>query len=127
MDIFDEANTRRIRALLGQLVQCEDRHTELEIRELVQGFNQGVERIVRNAVEKADVSLVASGAGKAIGLPSMNATLETASSIGGPLGRVVDAHIGTALDRVRGWINRVPSQSVRLYKIRRRVRTSLRR
>lgn len=122
IQIFDEANARRVRSLVSDLVRREDRHTELEIRELVQSFNQGVERIARNALEKADVSLISSGAGKAMGVPFLGTSVATASDIGRLLGRAVDARVGTVMDRIRGWINRVPSQSVRLYKIRRRLR-----
>ncbi len=126
VQIFDEANTKRIRTLVTDLVQREERLSELELRELVQRYNQGVDRIARNAVEKADVSLVVSGASAATGLPLLKNALETASNVGGILGRKLDAHTGTVLDRVRGWINRVPAQSIRLYKIRRRLRAATR-
>jgi len=82
----------------------------------VQAFNQGVDRIDRNAAEKADVSLIVSGGGNATGLPFLRTALESGANLTGMLARFVDARVGTALDRVRGWINRVPSQSVRLYK-----------
>ncbi|MBV8757099.1 MAG: hypothetical protein JO257_07490 [Deltaproteobacteria bacterium] len=126
VQIFDEANTKRMRTLVAELVQREERLSELELRELVQRYNQGVDRIARNAVEKADVSLVASGAGAATGLPLLKTALETGASVGGKLGRMLDARTGTVLDRMRGWINRVPAQSVRLYKIRRRLRAAAR-
>lgn len=123
MAIVDEANGRRIRALVMRLLEGVDtdgKVTEVEVRERVQHLNDGVRRLTRKALPSADVSMVTTGVAKATGA-SWLATL-LGGSIGARIGRSIDStRAGDALDWMRGKLHGLPTEAVRLYRIRARL------
>jgi hypothetical protein len=124
IDIVDQANTRRIRELVASLTA--DKHADdadQDVRERIQRYNQGVVRITKKPVTTTDITIFTGLAAHAFGaswLTSLGVALT--SRVAGRIGDLVDAtKAGDALDWLRGKLNRVPKESIRLYRIRSRL------
>jgi hypothetical protein len=137
LDVFDNAETKRMRAIIADVLGSGDGPAhEAEIRERVQAYNAGVRKIRSKALGEADVDvlgeLVEKG-GKAATASGHGVIAEMLSLFKSGLGREIankafDAVVentaaGSALDKLRGAINRVPAQSIRLYRVRKRLGT----
>lgn len=133
VEVFDSAETRRMRAIVGEVLEAGHQATkEAEIRERIQKFNDGVRKLRSRAIETVDVDVVGDLA-KAGTIASGNATI---GAILGILGIklfqraatrsfdaiVEDTALGSYLDRVRGLINGVPVHSIRLFRVRKKLR-----
>jgi hypothetical protein len=134
LEVFDEAETRRTRAIIASVLENPDGSParDDEIRERVRAFNNGVHKLARWAVDTADVDVVGDLA-QTGEIASGNAMLQSLLKFAGlkTVGHIVgmiaeriidDTSIGDSMDKVRGAINRVPAQSVRLYRVRSKLK-----
>ncbi|HKO94949.1 MAG TPA: hypothetical protein VJU61_27535 [Polyangiaceae bacterium] len=129
LDVLDKAETRRIREITRQLL--DDGHDEpkwLELREKVRALNEEVGKIERNAVDKSDVDVVgdlAKAGQLTLGMKMVAELLQlsTVRRAGAMLFEraVDDTSLGDALDKVRGAINGVSPQAIRVFRVRRKL------
>ncbi|MCY1075346.1 hypothetical protein [Archangium lansingense] len=134
LDVFDQAETRRMRAIIADVLESKGEPVrDDEIRESVRAFNEGVRKLARNAIEIADVDVVgdlvkggqiASGNAALIDVISKATSLKVLRRVSEMMfERVVeDTALADKLDKVRGAINGVPAQSVRLYRINNKIK-----
>jgi hypothetical protein len=124
MDIVDESNARRIRELVSELTEGEHKPgTDLDLRDRIQQYNDGVSKIEKAALSTAEISLFAGLGAKGFGVGWLKAIIGGLSSAAsGTVAQSVDATpVGDGLDWLRGKVNRVPAHSIRLYRIRSRL------
>lgn len=124
MDIVDQPNTRRIRELVSSLTAgMKGEGSDQDVRDRIQKYNQGIERIEKKSVTTTDITIVTGLAARAFGAGWL-ASLGVAqtSKAAGRIADMLDAtKVGDALDWLRGKINRVPKETIRLYRIRSRL------
>jgi hypothetical protein len=126
IEIVNQANTRRIRELISSLAAGQHGEDyEQDVRERIQQYNQGVQRIIKTEVPMKEFTLLTGIVTKAFGaswLTTLGVVLSDASAVVRRVGSIIDAtKAGDALDGLRGKINRVPSESMRLYRLRNRL------
>lgn len=124
IDIVDQSNTRRIRELVSNLTAgMHSDGADQDVRERIQQYNQGVERIIKKSVTTTDITIVtgfAASAFEAGWLASLG--VAQTSKAAGRVADLIDAtKAGDALDWLRGKLNRVPKEAIRLYRIRSRL------
>jgi hypothetical protein len=129
-EIFDQAETRRIRAITAQLLEGSgDSTLRQELREKVMSLNLEVGRLRKSALEVGEVDVVGD-LGKVGGVAfGTSAVLEAITTMLG-LGlakriasdafekHVEDTGLGAKLDALRGAINQVSPAAVRIYRVR---------
>jgi hypothetical protein len=94
-----------------------------DVRERIQQYNQGVERIIKRSVTTTGITIVSGFTARAFGAGWL-ASLGVAqtSKAAGRVADLIDAtKAGDALDWLRGKLNRVPKEAIRLYRIRSRL------
>ncbi len=126
VEILDQENTRRLRSIVTELLAIGDESGDGALRERVQAYNEGVRKIHRRSVESVDISIagaVAKAGGSALGLGIVADLLQLKSIQRAAVvaGETLDDRLGGPLDRLRSWLNAVPAESIRLYKVRRRL------
>lgn len=134
LDLFDQAETRRVRSLVARFLSStgtSPRPSDDELREGVQQLNNAVDRIRRNAVEVAVVDIVGDLAtagsaavsnkllGSALGTAKQSWMKAAMNRIGDAL--VEDSFLGGKLDSIRDALNGVPAGAIRIYKLRRKM------
>jgi len=136
LDLFDRAETRRVRALISDLLaKYGTPNKQQELREAVRLLNDEVRKLSKRDILRADVDVVGdlASAGKAAIGSSMLANvfvnalgLKTIKVAGAQMfdALVEDTKLGDTLDAVRGRINGTPAAAVRLFRIRSRLRDS---
>lgn len=137
-EIFDGAETRRMRQLLGEIVgQGSDKIKDEEIRGRLRLYNEGVRKIAGNSLDQPNAESEADVLGdiarttgyatghvllweaiaKFLDLPLVKRATEIT------LHKVIeDTSAGGVVDCLRGAVNQVPPQSVRLFRLRRKLR-----
>jgi hypothetical protein len=138
LGVLDLAETRRIREITYKLLgEGPDRASSLELRDRVQALNAEVARIDRNAIETAGVDVVgdlakvgekaatASGGPMTLGFKLVSELLQLPilKRIGGMAFEKVidDTRAGDALDRLRGAVNGVSPEAIRVYRLRKKL------
>lgn len=139
LDVLDLSETRRIREISQLLLGGEvPDGTTLELRERVRKLNDEVRKIERNAIESAGVDVVgdlAKSGSNAQALTGVSPVtlgfkliadllqLSLVKRIGGmAFERVIDdTKAGDVLDKVRGAVNGVSPEAIRIYRLRRKL------
>lgn len=131
-DIFDDAETARVRRIVAELLAgTTDVNKETLLRDRVGHLNRAVNQIRRSALEVrvADVvGDVARGGGAAAGYQLLSLLI---GQIVGAAGKAVGSHVferlvedtaaGARLDEIRGAINRSSASAIRIYRLRRKL------
>jgi len=133
LDVLDLAETRRIRELVHKLLgEGDERAQSLELRERVRALNNEVTKIEKNAIETAGVDVVgdlakagAAAGGTTLGFKFVADFLQLPlmKRVGGMLFEkaIDDTKAGDALDKLRGAINGVSPEAIRIYRIRKKL------
>ncbi|NOU33859.1 MAG: hypothetical protein HOO96_38690 [Polyangiaceae bacterium] len=133
LDLFDRAETRRVRAIVNELLGAYGvPEKQEELRDAVRSLNDQVAKMARRDLLRAEVDVVGNlaSAGKAAAGSTAIGNL-LASALDLKIVKVVgqqafdalveDTKLGDAFDAIRGGINRTPAAAVRLFRIRSRL------